>query len=253
MKISVLIPAYNCAATIRATLNSVLQQTSAPDEILVMNDGGTDNTASIVESYKDRVTLFSQPNSGIASARNELLARATGDLIAFLDSDDLWHPKYLEVQRTLFKKHPEAVAFWTGHVNFYDDGDYQWMSEPSDIGGNVELISPLDFFERYNRATGPFSCFSYCCVPMRVYRQLGDEPFKERAAEDSYCCSLLALAGPVVYASADLVAYRIRKGSLSHDHSQTFGFWVHVFELLEQRYKEHAGPDLLRAFHLAFA
>src|SRR6202011_4481710 len=152
MKISVLIPAYNCAATIRATLNSVLQQTSAPDEILVMNDGSTDNTASIVESYKDRVTLFSQPNGGIASARNELLARATGDLIAFLDSDDLWHPKYLEVQRTLFKKHPEAVAFWTGHVNFYDDGDYQWMSEPSDIGGNVELIAPLDFFERYNRA-----------------------------------------------------------------------------------------------------
>ena len=101
--------------------------------------------------------------------------------------------------------------------------------------------------------TGPFSCFSYCCVPRRVLSELGNEPFKEMAAEDSYCCSLLALQGPVVYAYTDLVAYRLRKESLSHDHSWTFGVWVHVFELLEERFKKTAGTDLLRAFWMAFA
>ncbi len=213
MKTSVLIPAYNCAATILATLNSVLRQTSAPDEILVMNDGSTDDTASILESYKERVTVYSQLNRGIASARNELVARATGDLIAFLDSDDLWHPRYLEVQQKLFHEHPEAVAFFTGHVNFHGNGDYEWKSTPSDTGGNVELIPALDFFKRYNKATGPFSCFSYCC----------------------------------------LVAYRLRENSLSHNHGRTFGSWVHVFELLEEHYKEAADTDLWRAFQFAFA
>jgi len=218
-----------------------------------MNDGSTDDTASILESYKERVTVYSQLNRGIASARNELVARATGDLIAFLDSDDLWHPRYLEVQQKLFHEHPEAVAFFTGHVNFHGNGDYEWKSTPSDTGGNVELIPALDFFKRYNKATGPFSCFSYCCIPMRAYRQLGNEPFKELAAEDSYCCSLLALVGPVVHASADLVAYRLRENSLSHNHGRTFGSWVHVFELLEEHYKEAADTDLWRAFQFAFA
>ena len=253
MKVSVLVPAYNCASTIRSTLDSVLQQTDPADEILVMNDGSTDETPLILESYKDRVTLYSQPNRGIANVRNELVARATGDLISFLDSDDLWHPKYLEVQRNLFQEHPEAVAFWAGHINFYGNGEYEWEGESSGTGGTVELIPALDFFTRYNRATGPFSCFSYCCVPRRVFGELGNEPFKEMGAEDSYCCSLLALVGPVVYCSAELVAYRLRKESLSNDHSWTFGRWVHVFELLEERFEETAGPELLSAFQMAFA
>ncbi len=254
MKVSALIPAYNCEATIRTTLDSVLAQTRQPDEILVMNDGSTDNTASILESYKPRITIFRQPNKGLAVARNELVARAQGDLLAFLDSDDIWNPQYLEVQHDVFAAHPNAVAFFVGHVNFYGDGDYQWDGISSSTQPNVELISPLDFLKRYNRATGPFGCFSYCCVPRQILCELGGEPFKEQGAEDSYCCSLLALLGrPVVYVPTDLVAYRIRKNSLSHDHSWTFGVWVHVFEILENQYKNEADPKIWRAFRAAFA
>jgi glycosyltransferase involved in cell wall biosynthesis len=254
MKVSVLIPAYNCATTIRATLDAVLRQSVPPDEILVMNDGSTDDTASVLESYKDKISVFWQSNKGLASARNELALRAHGDLIAYLDSDDIWHPKYLEMQKKLFEEHPTAVAFFTGHANFYGYGDYVWKTDPTDTKVDVELISALDFFKRYNKATGPFSCFSYCCVPLSTLRELGDEPFREMGTEDSYCFSLLVLLGrPFVFASADLVAYRIREESLSQNRAWTFGVWVHIFELLEATYKKSAGSELWKAFCLAFA
>src|SRR5580658_2014305 len=92
LKVSVIIPAFNSARTISATLDSVLAQVRPADEILVMNDGSTDETSEILESYKSLVQVFRQENSGLAAARNALFRRATGDLVAFLDADDIWHP-----------------------------------------------------------------------------------------------------------------------------------------------------------------
>jgi len=253
MKVSVLIPAYNCADTLPATLDSVLAQTEPADEILVMDDGSTDETRAIAESYKPRVRVFWQPNGGLARTRNALIVKATGDLVTFLDSDDVWHPDYLRAQRKQFEKFPQAVAFFMGHVNFSDSETYFWEPDQGAVPYLSELIPPLEFFKRYNRATGPFGCFSYCAVPMAVLRTLGSEPFKEQGAEDSYCCSLLSLLGPVVYCSAPLVAYRIRGNSLSSRHVWTFGVWVHTFELVQSRYEECASSSLLKAFGMAFA
>src|ERR1035438_3408854 len=105
MKISVIIPAYNAAATIKATLEAVLSQTVSPHEVLVFDDGSTDNTADLLESYKPRVTVFRQSNQGAAHARNFLCAQARNDMLAFLDADDIWHPRYLEVQQRLIERH----------------------------------------------------------------------------------------------------------------------------------------------------
>jgi len=251
MKISALIPAYNCAKTIQATLDSVLRQSTPPDEILVMNDGSTDATAAILEGYGTRIRVFWQPNGGLASARNALLARASGDLMAFLDSDDVWHPRYLEIQKALFEKYPQAVAFFTWHINFRGSGDYIWNTEPNWDDPGVEVISGLDFFKRYNEATGPF--LADCCIPAAALRQLGSEPYREMGAEDSYCFSLLALLGPVVYTSLPVVARRMRDDSLSSNHLWTFGVWVHVFEVLASRYENLENPEFIRAFRHAFA
>ena len=240
MKVSVLVPAYNCSATLRASLESILAQTQPADEILVMDDGSTDGTRAIAQSYKAKVTVFWQPNGGSALARNALIARAAGDLVTFLDSDDIWHPQYLETQRKLFEAFPHAVAFFTGHINFSNGDTYKW---PDPFAGiqSTELISSVQFFRRYNHATGPFGCFSYCAVPMEVLKKLGGEPFREPPTEDSYCCSLLSLLGPVVYCSAPLAAYRVRPDSLSANHLRAFGVWVHTFEILQKRFKEVAG------------
>src|SRR5665213_896682 len=118
MKISVLIPCYNASKTIDATLSSVFAQTIQPDEILVLNDGSTDDTLARLEKYKNRVTILSQENAGAAEARNRLVQKARGAILAFLDADDLWHPSYLEVQKRLINAHPGAIAYFTWHDDF---------------------------------------------------------------------------------------------------------------------------------------
>ncbi|MDE3199598.1 MAG: glycosyltransferase family 2 protein [Acidobacteriota bacterium] len=253
MRVSVLVPAYNCEATLRATLDSVLAQTQPADEILVLDDGSTDGTRAIAESYKPRVTCFSQPNGGVARARNRLLARAKGELIAFVDTDDIWHPKYLESQCALCETYPNAVAFYTGHVNFSEDAACKWPDSVIEDKASVTFMLPADFLRRYNQSTGPFGSASYCAIPMAAFRRMGSEPYMESGVEDSYCASMLSLLGPVVYNPTPLVAYRIRPGSLSANHVRSFSAWVHVFELLESRFKQAASPDLMRAFRSAFA
>jgi glycosyltransferase involved in cell wall biosynthesis len=248
-RISVIIPAYNCAKTIRLTLESVFRQTLQPDEILVLDDGSTDDTKALLESFKPRITVISQQNSGSASARNTLVAKATGDLIAILDSDDLWHPTYLEVMRRLYVEHPTAVAFFAGLENFIGFGNYEWGSAAR-ARSVVEIIQPLEFFRRYNRASGFF--VADCCIPKAVFDRLGPEPYREMGAEDSYCFSLLALLGPVVHVSTPLVARRIYENSLSANHLWTFGIWVRVFEVLEARFRA-ADAQLWKAFRSAHA
>jgi glycosyltransferase involved in cell wall biosynthesis len=95
--ISVIITAYNREAYLAEAIESVLAQTRQAGEIIVIDDGSTDRTGEIARSFP-RVTTVTQENRGIGGARNSGVARATGNLIAFLDSDDVWTPRKLELQ-----------------------------------------------------------------------------------------------------------------------------------------------------------
>lgn len=253
MKISVVIPTYNSARVIAATLESVLRQTLPPDEILVLDDGSTDDTIDILSAYKSRITLLQQQNQGVAASRNTLSQRASGDLVAFLDHDDLWHPRYLESQSRRVEEYPEAVAFFSGHVDFSGTVDYEWNFHPKEFEAEVEVITPLNFLARYNQSTGLFGSMSFCCVPKRVLQEMGQEPFRVSGVDDSYFCTVLPLIGCVVYARCPLVAYRLLRESQSANRLKSLGLWVKVFELLEDRYREISDPKLQEAFRLAFA
>ena len=89
MKISVIIPSYNCEKTIRQSIDSVLSQTGAEIEIIVVNDGSTDNTEKILEEYNGKIKIITIENNGVANARNTALQNATGDYIMFVDADDM--------------------------------------------------------------------------------------------------------------------------------------------------------------------
>jgi glycosyltransferase involved in cell wall biosynthesis len=249
MKLSVLIPAYNAAATIQATLDSVLCQTVPADEILVMDDGSSDETATILKRYGPRIKAFSQTNGGLSSARNALIAKAQGDLIAFLDSDDLWHPRYLETQRKLFELHPEAAALFIGHTNFNGLGSYFWEGVNTEAHLQVEKFEPASFMKRFRTAPGHF-IMSFCCVPKHILDRLGSEPFKLKApAEDVYFCNLLLLWGPIVFASAPFLgAYRGREGSLASNRLKCAEGEVNAFQLVEERYRNAKDVMLLSEF-----
>jgi glycosyltransferase involved in cell wall biosynthesis len=253
VKASVLIPAYNCARTIGATLDSVLRQTTQPFEILVLDDGSTDDTPSILRSYGPRIRLLEQKNSGVASARNILCREAAGDLIAFLDADDLWHPAYLETQIRNLSTHPDLVAVYSGHVDLYGYGPFDWP-EPSvtDEWGSLERLTPVEFLSRYHSVTGLFG-MSWMCVPTEVVRSLGTEPFKVSGAEDAYFCTSLALLGSVGRSTDELALYRLTEESQSANRLKVYGECVHAFEVLESRFDDSTPEALHTEFARTFA
>ena len=105
--ISVVIPAHNAAATLDATANSVRGQTHEQLEILIVDDGSTDGTLEIARRHAEqdpRVRVITQPNGGVASARNRGLAEASTELVALVDADDVWHPEKIERQLRVIEK-----------------------------------------------------------------------------------------------------------------------------------------------------
>ena len=109
MTLSVIIPAYNRAELLPRTLQSVLTQTCPPEQIIVVDDGSTDNTAEVAQSFS-KVQVVSQPNAGLGAARNAGAAVAKGEALLFLDSDDLLAPTALETLAQTLYETPEALA-----------------------------------------------------------------------------------------------------------------------------------------------
>lgn len=118
LSISCIIPVYNGERFIEEAIGSILAQTCQPDEIIVIDDGSTDDTGGKVSRYNHRLTYVYQPNAGPAAARNRGLELAHGDYIAFLDADDLWHPEKLEQQLERFECRPETDISITHVQNF---------------------------------------------------------------------------------------------------------------------------------------
>jgi glycosyltransferase involved in cell wall biosynthesis len=109
ISISVVIPAFNAESYIERALDSILQQTSPADEIIVVDDGSTDQTAVKIKKYEPYITYLYQKNSGANEARNLGIQRAAADWIALLDADDQWLPDKLAIQREILERYPHLV------------------------------------------------------------------------------------------------------------------------------------------------
>lgn len=253
MSITVAIPAYRCAGTIAATLDAALRQTRAPDEILVVLDGIVDDTPHVLQRYGTRLRIITQENRGVARTRNRLVEEARGDLIAFLDADDIWHPDYLRAQELLMAEHPAALAGFTGHLRFQGDA-YGWANDPLPLGP-TELTDPVTFFHRINIVSAVYGSMSYCCVRKAALSSLGPAPFSTELSgpEDCYMLYQLAMHGPIAFQPAKLCAYRLTPGSLSVDKVRVLQHWVRAFELLESKFRSHPSAALRRAYSRYYA
>lgn len=119
MQISVIIPTYNRESLVCEAIDSVLEQTSPADEIIVVDDGSTDSTLFRLEAYQNQIKILQQPNRGISAARNLGIQHAQYDWLAFLDSDDLWKPTKLQRQRQALEQQPEFRICYT-------DEEWRW-------------------------------------------------------------------------------------------------------------------------------
>jgi len=123
-KTSVIIPAYNCAAFLPATLESVFAQTCSDFEVILVDDGSTDNTCAVIEPYLKRIRYIRQQNKGLPAARNTGIRAAQGELIALLDGDDSWVPEKLERQLPRFADREVGIVYSDFSVR-YEDGRFQ--------------------------------------------------------------------------------------------------------------------------------
>ncbi len=120
--VSVVIPTYNRAGQVTATVASALSQTYSPIEVIVVDDGSTDDTEAAVQAFGRQVVYVKQANEGVASARNRGMAEARGEFIALLDSDDVWYPWKIELQVATLQRRPDVGMVWTDMDTVDDDG-----------------------------------------------------------------------------------------------------------------------------------
>ncbi len=114
--VSVIIPTYNRAWTLKDAVDSVLLQDYPNIELVVIDDGSEDNTQELLETYKNEITVLRQENKGVSAARNKGIRQSRGEFIALLDSDDAWDKRKISCQMEFFKDHPEALICQTQEI-----------------------------------------------------------------------------------------------------------------------------------------
>lgn len=143
--ISVIVPTFNRSALLRATLSSILAQTRPADEVIVVDDESTDDTAEVVASFGSAVTFLRQPNSGPLIARNLGLRTARGRLVAFCDSDDLWDPGFLAAMAHAFTLEPALIGAYSNFRILHGgslSGRTKFDDAPPGFWDNLRTMAP---------------------------------------------------------------------------------------------------------------
>lgn len=206
--ISVVIPLYNKEKSIARTLRSVLAQTFADFEVIVVNDGSTDNSRQAARSISDpRIAIYDTENQGVSAARNFGCARAKGDYIAFLDADDTWLPDHLEDLHRLFMRHPGCGLYATSYERDYGKGRTiipRFTGIPKNFEGIV-----ADFFG--SSMTYRLAWTSAVAIPKNIWQEAGgfDTAITLGAGEDTDLWVRLALRYPVAFCNRITACHRL--------------------------------------------
>ena len=201
--ISVVIPLFNKAPHIADAITSVLAQTDLAEEVIVVDDGSTDEGYKIVENFAARgVSLIRQKNQGVSAARNAGVKQARSEFVAFLDADDLWLPNHLQVIRDLLSAYPSVALASTAHNIRRDDRLYRPASVfPHGWSGIVS-----NFFEAQAKGLA-LANSTTSCVNKDSFNEIGGFPVGIRRGEDIVTWINLALRFPVAHAEVATAIY----------------------------------------------
>ncbi|HET7365785.1 MAG TPA: glycosyltransferase [Burkholderiales bacterium] len=237
VRISVIVPLYNKGPYVEQAIASILRSRHAVHEVLVIDDGSSDDGPARVAALGARgVRLIAQPHAGVAAARNRGIEEASGDYVAFLDADDYWDPDYLPAIVELIARLPGCGMYATHFYYFRDDG---WRDVP-----RLRAIKPgaqrIDrFFELWSRGT--FFCTCSVVIPLARLRSSGIRfPEGEQHGEDQDVWFRLGERWPVGYLPEPLVGYRMGvPGSLARSFAADE---LPCVQRLAQRYRANAIP-----------
>ena len=205
MKFSVVIPMYNTALYVEATVRGVLAQEYADFEVIVVNDGSTDGCEKVVAAIGDlRIRIINKPNTGVSDTRNVGCREAKGEYIAFLDSDDYWYPDHLSEAAKFFEQYPEVK--WYGARHFTIPFGSQ---PPTDLSNT--LISLRNYF-----VDGKGYVHSTSLIIRRdVFTECGGYPVDMKYFEDYYFQGKVASRYPILGCNERVTSiyYKKRPGS----------------------------------------
>lgn len=206
-EISVIIPLYNKAPHIARAIDSVLSQTVQNFEILVIDDGSTDNGGQIVASYADsRIRLTRQENQGVSAARNRGIFEAQADFLAFLDADDEWGKDHLEVLFRLRRNFPEAGAYSTAYIHVCP-GDKRIPVKIKKIpSAPWEGLLP-DYFLSASFGEPPVWS-SAVAIPHTIFHNVGLFKASEKLGEDLDMWGRIALRYPIAFSWRGVAFFR---------------------------------------------
>ncbi|NJK38063.1 MAG: glycosyltransferase [Oscillatoriales cyanobacterium RM1_1_9] len=205
--ISVIIPVYNGEKTIQETVQSVLNQTFSDIELIVINDGSTDFTLDCLKQISDeRLKIFSYPNAGLSASRNRGIARSSGELIAFIDADDLWTADKLRSQWQVLQMNSDfTVAYsWTDYINEYS----QFLRRGGRLSVQGNAYPYLLLNNILENGSSPL-------IRRHAFEEVGTFNESLKAAEDWEMWIRLAARYAFITVPQPQILYRVSSGSMS--------------------------------------
>ena len=200
--VSVVIPVFNAAAYVKETIDSALKQTYQHIEIVVVDDGSSDGSLALLRSYEPRIKVLSQANGGVSVARNRGVRESSGDILAFLDADDLWDPAKIERQISVLTRYPGALAVYCDHRIIDAEGN---ITGPSGALAQPRTSGQL----LRNLLLGNFIISPSLMILRRTaFQQVGGFDESMRVTGDYDLWMRIAATGPILYMLDTLVSYR---------------------------------------------
>lgn len=205
--VSVIISNYNYADFLTQAIDSVFAQTYQNFELIVVDDGSTDRSREIIESYRERLTAIFQQNAGQGAAFNTALAAATGEIVCFLDADDYYHPEKIAKVVAAFQRHPQWVQISHGRTSIDRQGKAVGTGYHRHSQGDVSGL--LLQWGKY-----AWSITSGLAYRRQVLMQILPIPTKRKEAADAYITAAVPFYGEVGSIDEPLMFYRMHGSNL---------------------------------------
>ena len=227
LSVSAVIPTYNDGRFLGEAIDSVLAQTRPADEIIVVDDGSTDDTPGRIDAYGVRVRRFRQDNAGVSAARNRGIREARGDLVAFLDADDVWHPRKLEL-------HLDAWAAAGDGVGLLCTGSFPWPGGPVPELDGRPGAGPRDVPWAEVAVRNPFMT-SAILASRRILLDLGLLDLDLLGPEDHDLWIRVAEVARAARVDLPLTGYREVQGSLSKRADTMHRGMIRILRKVDER------------------
>lgn len=202
-RFSIIVPLYNKADYVRKALESILTQSYTNYEVVIIDDESTDNSLSIVNDFVKTVEsgkwkVESQPNSGVAAARNNGVAKSKGEFVCFLDADDWWESTFLEEMDRLIAEYPDAGIYASNYIYYKPGKTHVALSLPRGY---------IDYPKAYYEGSSMPVWTGATCMPRKVFDEMGGFPLGIKLGEDFLLWAKTALHCPVAFSEKPLAYY----------------------------------------------